>query len=415
MATPTPTIPPPETGDTVQSSTIAADQIRLDPNEAPEEETSEMKSELGELFEDDAAAPPPPEPAPAPAAKPPAKIQDLEPGAMPDKLPKAEIPEEEPEPDAKPETAKPAAEVIKPHTEFADARSLRPAYEALRVRCESIEKSVADKDARIADLTKQIEDIKPVKEEAEQLRARVNNVHFRDTEPYQQAVIPLRQEAESILARASELATSDGKRDPDKITDAIRRMTSLPDRGQRRQLAQEVFEDADVAEAVTLASELADVDRRYRTTDKQWSEKSGEFLKNHKVQEVTSTRQAAQAVEQEVLQRMPFIKDPALQEAREIGDKYAEALLQLDDMAPRQRRAVIPDLAYRIKLFDPLWAAAYQMAGQLKIANAALKKKGITMTTGGGAPVTARAGNGGAEPKSLDEELQADWEKLTST
>jgi hypothetical protein len=408
--------PEPVTGDNVSSGTIATDQIKLDPTEAPEGE-ADMQSEVGEMF-DETPETPPPAPA-APATKAPAKPQDVEPGTLPDKLPTAEIPEE-PEPGTNPPAPaaeKPAVEAIKPHTEFADARSLRPAYEALRVRCESIEKSVADKDARISDLTKQIEEMKPVKEEAEQLRAKVSNVHFRETEPYQQAITPLRQEAESILARASELATSDGKRDPDKITDAIRRMVSLPDRGQRRQLATEIFEDADVAEAVALAGQLSDVDRRYRSTDKEWSEKSIEFLKTHRTREITTVREAAKTVEQEVLQRMPFVQDPALADARESGNKYAEALMQLDDLPPRQRRALMPELAYRVKLFDSLWAATYHALGQLKIANLALKKRGIVSTTAG-APVTGRGGNGAggeSKAKTLDQELVESWDQLAGS
>jgi hypothetical protein len=405
----TPTTETQDVGETVQSFTIKADEIRQDPNDGAEPDVS-MEQQLAEFAgegEPTAAQPATPD---APAAEPVPKTAQL-----PDEAPKAEP--DEPEPAEKTAaTEKPAVEPIKPHTEFADARSLRPAYEALRVRAEAAEKAVADKDARIADLTRQIEETKPIKEEAEQLRAKVHNRNFEETEPYQQTITPLRTEAQSILARAGELSLSDGKQNQDKINDTIRRMVSLPDRGQRRQLASEVFDEADVSEAVALAGQLADVDRRYRATYQEWSAKASENLKLFRTKEVTILREEAEAVRKEQDARLGFVaKDPVLAEHRQEGEKLAAALLQLDELPARERRAVIREAYWQVARFPAMWAASYQALEQLKIARAALKRRGITLQAAvpGGAPGGGNGSRKKSDDMTLTDELDAEFKTLT--
>jgi hypothetical protein len=410
MATPAPTM---ATGDSVQSLTVNADEIKLDPNEEADEGTT-LEKQLDEFTKDDQTPPEEPAPTAAPAATSPPKPAD-ETVKLPDALPKVEPDEPELAEKAAP-AEKPAVEAIKPHTEFADARSLRPAYEALRVRAEAAEKTLAERDTRIAELTKQLEEVKPVKEEVEQLRTRVSNVNFRETEPYKQTIAPLRTEAESILARASELALTGGKNDPAVITDTIRRMVSLPDRGQRRQLASEVFDDADVGEAVALAGALADVDRRYRATDTEWSQKASENLKLHRTREITTLREEAEIVRKEQDARLGFVAtDAALAEHRQEGEKLANALLQLDDLPPRERRTILREAYWRVARFPAMWEASYQALEQLRIATAALKRKGIIIPPGGGggAPVVAPRNNGGKDASDLSDEALAGYMQNT--
>jgi hypothetical protein len=404
--------PATDTGEAISSTTINPDEIRLDT--AEEGTDTSFQQQLEEFSgeggggEPESQAPAAPEPEPEPAKVPPGK-----PGDLPEKPIKAELDEPDPSQKAAP-AEKPAVEQIKPHTEFADARSLRPAYEALRVRCETAEKVVVEKEARIAELAKRIEEAKTVKEEAEQLRAKVSNRDFQDTEAYQQAISPLRTEAQSIIARATELTMVGGRNDPDKISETIRRMVSLPDRGQRRQLANEIFEPEDVPEAVALASQLADVDRRYKATHSTWSEKASEFLKTSRVREISSLRESVEVIDKEMTARFGFIaKDEALKDSEENGARIASALLELDDLPARQRTAVLQEAFYRVRHFDAMWTAAYQALEQLKIANAALKRRGINPVPGGGGGGSVSKNGGGkkGEERTLNDELDEEFAK----
>jgi hypothetical protein len=399
---------PQEVGENITAITIPADQVREDTT--PEDSRS-LEEQIATEFGDG-------EPAPDNAASPsrqtppagePDQPQPEKPGVIPDELPDVE---EDEEPEAKaPQSAQPdaAVEAIKSHTEFADARSLRPAYEALRTRCEAAEKQLREKQERIDQLTREIEEAGQVKEEVQSLRQRVANRNFEETEEFSQTIAPLKSEAESIVARAAELSLQDGKRDVDAITQTIRRMVALPDRAQRRQLAAEVFDEADVADAVAMASQLADVDRRYRNVHREWSQKAGEFLKTNRAKEMSKLREAAQTVEQEMVKRLGFVaKHDALKEPRENGTRVAEALIQLDELPPRQRAAVVQEAYYRAKYFDATTAALYQALDRLRIAKAALKRKGIVPV--GDADAPHRNGKNGApadEDVSLGDQLDA--------
>ena len=392
-------------GDQVETITIPADQVRQDQESQESDSTfsEQLDKELGQDGEQ-AEAPKAPVPAPAPAPKPGKAEQKI-----PDEIPDVET--DDADGAEKPDQEKPKAEIIKPHSEFTDARSLRPAYEALRVRCETAEKAIGERDSKISDLTRQIEEAKHVKEEAEQLRARVDNVNFRETEPYKQAIEPLKAEANSILTLAGELPLNTGKVDAERVERIMLQMANLPDRGQRRRMAMEVFDDADVGTAVDLAGRLADVDRRYRAKDGEFAKNSGEFLKTYRVKQVGKLREDVVTVQREMDHELGAIaKSPALKDARDQGERMAETLLKMDDLPPRQRAVFMQDVYWRLARFDATLALAMNVTRKLEIANAALKKRGIRPVTdadpgGSTNAVEVPTGKNGGKDMTIGDEL----------